>query len=688
MSQEPFVRVEREGEIAVVTISNPPLNAISAIIRQDLLEAITSLRKARDVIGVVLIGDGKNFIAGSDIREFGKPLVPPELPDIIAAIEEADQPFVAAIAGAALGGGYELALGCDARIATSGAAIGLPEVTLGMIPGAGGTQRLPRLVGIATAIELISAGTRLSGLQARRCGMIDHLAAQDLRSEAIALARSLAGTKDRVSERAIPADRPGEIERAVTEAMRRGRGRPPVVAAIDVVKSSQNVPFEQALANERTVFQKLRLEPEADALRYIFFAERRAGRSAGKVATDGFKTLGIVGAGTMGVGIAATALRAGLTVKLVDLDDGALSRGLEGVHKIIDRWVVKGEFDKGEGQDCYDRLEAHTELEPLASCDGVLEAIVESMDAKSGLFRSLDALLRKDALLISNTSYLDLDVLANSSAHPERVLGLHFFNPAQIMRVVEVVRTSRADQSSINRLVAVARRMGKLPVITAVGHGFIGNRIYAAYRRQCEFLLEEGLYPEHIDQALESFGFAMGPFATGDLSGLDIAWAMRRAQAATRDPNARYVTIPDSVCELGRLGRKTGMGWYRYSEGFRRGEPDPVIHDLIDTAFARRGITRRDFEPEDIVKLILATMVNEAALLFAENIAEKATDIDVVMVNGLAFPRHVGGIVFWALKQTPEKLEHYLDQLAAMNGASFVRGDIPALLAALDKESP
>lgn len=641
------VRLERAEDVGVIVIDNPPINAGSTEVRQGLIEAIERIEAADDLKAAVIIGAGATFIAGSDIREFGGPLEQPELPQVILAIENSRKPYVAALHGSALGGGYELALGCDFRVATETAVVGLPEVTLGMIPGAGGTQRLPRLVGPERALSLICSGERISAPEAKALGMIDEIVEGDLRSEAVVFARSRTG-KSRIRDRAMPGSDPAALDAAAAVALKRGRRRPQVSAAIQAVRNTVSLPFDEALKAEREIFTRLRLAPEAAALRHIFFAERRAGRPPKGAIPRRLARFGVIGAGTMGAGIAAALLRGGLSVRLVDQAPAALERAKVQISKAVDQWVERGEISAAEGQAMQDRLSLEHAIETVADCDGVVEAIIEKEEAKVDLLRALSGIVREDALLATNTSYLDIDSLSDAVDLPERFVGLHFFNPAHIMRLVEVVRAKATSDAALATAIGLARRMDKLPVVARPGFGFIGNRIYAAYRRECEFMVEEGAWPEEVDQALQQFGFALGPFATGDLSGLDIAWAMRKATAASRDPRAPYPSVADRLCELGRYGRKTGSGWYRYEPGARNGTADPEVRDIIIEESARKGIARRAFTAAEIVKRVLGVMVREAAALLSEGIAERASDIDVVLVNGFGFPRHEGGPLWWA----------------------------------------
>ncbi|QCG94339.1 3-hydroxyacyl-CoA dehydrogenase [Azospirillum sp. TSA2s] len=682
------VRLERDGGVAVIVIDNPPVNAGSTAVRRGLLDAVTTLAADPELEAAVLIGAGRTFIAGSDLREFGQPLEDPQLPAVIAAIEACAKPVVAALHGAALGGGFELALGCDARVAAPGTRVGLPEVTLGMIPGAGGTQRLPRLVGLSTAIALICEGRRLAAADALALGLVDALASDDgveaVRTAAVAHARSLAGRKCRAADKPVPAEPAEFIEAAAVAALRAGRGRPPVIEAIRAVRAAAERPRDEALAEERAVFQRLRLETEAFARRHLFFAERDAARLAELegVAPRRLERIGVVGSGTMGTGIVIAALDAGLPVTLLENGAGALDTGLARLRDHYARRVDGGKLSAEAAGKRLAALEPTIDIAALATADLVIEAVFEDLEVKQDLFRRLDSVLAPGAVLASNTSYLDLDAIAAATSRPRDVVGLHFFSPANVMRLLEVVRGAKTSPDVLATALALAKRLGKLPVVAGNAFGFIGNRIYAAYRRQCEFLIEEGALPAGVDAALERFGFAMGPFAVADLSGLDIAWRMRRQQSATRDPAARYVEIPDRLCEAGRLGRKTGAGYYRYPPGAKRGETDPEVTALIEAASSAKGIVRRAIPDEEIVGRVLLTMVNEAACLLSEGVAARASDIDLVLVNGYGFPAWEGGPLFWATRQDPSWLRAELARLADLSGPGFRRCDpgmIPAV---------
>jgi 3-hydroxyacyl-CoA dehydrogenase len=673
-----------QPNVACVLIDNPPVNAGSHAVRVGLISAIAEISADSRYVAGVLIGAGTTFISGSDLKEFGQPLIDPQMPMVIAAIEDCPKPIVAAIHGAGLGGGYEIALGCDARIASRDAVVGLPEVTLGMIPGAGGTVRLPRLIDPAAALALIVAGRRVSAEEALSLGMVDAIAKRDLVDEAADLAASLAssGGKRRLRDRAPKAADQAAYQQVVDATAANGKARPQALEAIAAVRRALDLPFEPALAAERRVFQELRQGEEAAALRHIFFAERLAGRvrSAGLLPSP--RKVAILGAGLMGAGIASSFLAAGLEVHLIDLSDAAVEKGRERIRAIEDQAVAAGRMDADERMRRRDRLSISADWSDIAHADMVVEAAVEDMAVKAEIFSRLGPATRKGCILATNTSYLDIDTLAAASGRAEDVVGLHFFSPAHIMRLVEVVRGDRTSLEVLAAAVKMARRLGKLPIISGVGEGFIANRIFMAYREQCEYMLEEGALPEEVDRALTSFGFAMGPFATWDMAGLDIAWRTRQRLAASGVGDKRFVPLLGQLCEAGRLGRKSGAGWYAYGEDAKKGSPDPIVQSLTAAHRDAQGIAARRLEEREIVNRALAAIVNEAALVVSEGIAERAGDIDLVFVNGYGFPKHRGGPLFWASRRSSE-LEEALEHVATATGASFRRGPVQQLLSSL-----
>lgn len=676
------IRIERAGTVGTVVIDSPPVNASSWEVRRGLLSAIEMLAADPTVSALVLIGAGKTFMAGADIKEFDGPVRDPQMPVVIAAIEACPKPVVAAIRGAALGGGYELALACDARIAAPDVVVGLPEVTLGIIPGAGGTQRLPRLVGLSAAIDLITSGRRVKADEAKAIGMIDAVSTGDLHADAVQLAQSLDDRKRRLSELAVPPEPAATTDAVAAKAISRAKGATAIVEAVAAVRMSATRPFAEAVVEERTVFQRLRQSTEAAAKRYLFFAERDAFRVSGVEGATArpVEAIGVVGAGTMGAGIAICFLDAGLSVTLVERDQAALDAGLARIRATYRRMVESARITNEAMEQRLGRITPSTDLSALARADLVIEAVFEDMAVKQAVLRELDRVLRRGAILASNTSYLDLDALARETTRPADVVGLHFFAPANVMRLLEIVRGAQTAPDVLATALAVAKIVRKLPVVARVGEGFIGNRIYSAYRAQCEFMLEEGALPAEVDTALTDFGLAMGPFAVTDLSGLDIAWRTRQRLAATRDPKARYSDILDKLCEAGRFGKKAGKGWYRYPEGARNGVPDDDVRAIIEDASNRKGITRRPITADEIRHRALAAMINEAALLLAEGIAERPSDVDLVMVNGYGFPSREGGPLFWASRQSRAELGDSLSALAQSTGYGFRRGDVDATL--------
>lgn len=592
------VRQEKHGDVGFIIIDNPPVNASSVEVRRGLLEGIRAFAADRSLVGIVIIGDGNTFIAGSDIREFDLPIQDPSLPEVILAIEAISLPVVAAIHGAALGGGFALALGCDGRIAVTGSVVGLPEVSLGMIPGAGGTQRVAFIAGKARAIEIVTSSRRLTSFEALGLGLVDQLVEDDLLEAAATFVRSLDGNKRRVRDRRMPDVAPENVEAATTTALRLRRQLPHIQQAIDAVHMAGAVPFDEALSRERSIFNELRTSVEARAFRHLFFAERSClrPRNGGLPGGAAIRKIGVVGAGTMGVGIAGCFADAGYEVILFD----ASAEALAGVHSKLERvyeaQVRKGKLGEGEVRDRLARVHPVDDFVQLGGVDLAVEAVFEDFDVKREIMRRLHEVLPSRAILASNTSYLDLNRLAREAGRPEQTIGLHFFSPAQTMRLLEIVETDQTGPAAIDTAIAIAKRLGKVPVIACVAEGFIGNRIYAAYRKQCEYMMEEGASPEEIDAALEEFGFAMGPFAVSDLSGLDIAWKMRQRLNAVSKPG-RYVTIPDALCEVGRFGRKTNAGYYRYEPEGRRGTPDPEVHSIIASERAKKGVSAQHAEP-------------------------------------------------------------------------------------------
>lgn len=675
------IKIHHDADVMVITVDNPPINAGSTEVRQGLLDAIHTLEADDQSVAAVIIGAGTTFIAGSDIKEFSAPLIDPHLPVVITAIERCSKPVVCALHGAALGGGFELALGCDARIALEGTVLGLPEVTLGIIPGAGGTQRLPRLIGIEQSIEFICGGTRIKADLALKLGIVSQVVKTDLLAHALVLARSMKGRKNRIRDVATPISLPEQIASASQKALKAGKNRPNVHKAIEMVVNAMTLPIDQGLAIEREVFQELRVTTEAKALRHQFFAERKLFKvlGSGEQKPKSIERVAVIGAGTMGSGIAMACLSAGYTVLMLDQNEVALGSGAKKVLDFYESRVHSGKIAAEKAAAILKQFTHSTHWSDIASADLIIEAVFEDIAVKYAVFEKIDEYANPHALLASNTSYLDIDAIAAKTQNPSRVFGLHFFSPAQVMKLIEIVRCKMTTPSVITAGLQLAKRLGKTPIISSNSFGFIGNRIYSAYRRQCELMLEEGAYPEQIDQALEKYGFAMGPFAVADMSGLDIAWAMRKSQAATRNPEHRYVHIPDSLCLAGRFGRKTGLGYYQYPEGAKTGIVDPLVKQIIDEASAAKGMARRVFSSEEIVNRVLLTMMNEIGHLASEKVVSDVTDCDVALVNGYGFPRWCGGPVFIAREMGKDKLHSEIDALVKLSGPGFTKANLDGL---------
>ncbi|UVC07971.1 enoyl-CoA hydratase/isomerase family protein [Rhizobium sp. TH2] len=632
--------------VLVVTIDNPPVNAASAAMRTGLAAGISHANDSAEIESVILTGAGRIFVGGADLTEFGKPPVDPILPDVCQLIEDSGKPVIAALNGAALGGGLEVALACHYRIAAATASMAFPEVKLGLVPGAGGTQRLPRLTGIPVAIDLIGSGRSLKANEARSAGIVDEVADGDLIARALAIATESEARFRKTGDLSVPAAPADGIETASKKIITKARGQIAPGVAVGLVAAAQTMTLEDGLAEERSAFLRLKDSPQAAALRHVFFAEREAAKVAGleSVSPRAVKAIGIVGAGLMGSGIAVAALDAGYRVIGIEQDDEAVRRGRERIAGMLGRNVKSGRLDEAGLADRLSRLTVEGTLGALGDADLVIEAVFDDLDVKMELFRKLDGVVRPDAILATNTSYLDPDEIAAATDSPERVLGLHFFSPANIMRLVEVVRCARTEPDVLATGFAVAKKMRKLPILSGVTEGFIGNRIFSAYRREAEFLVEDGAEPQDIDAAMEDFGFAMGPFSVFDLAGLEIAWARRKRQAATRDPSERYVDIADRLCEVGRFGQKSGKGWYSYADGKKSVDRD--VTAIIAASRAAKSITPRHFDKAEIISRLLVAMSAEGERLLDERIAARPGDIDLVLINGYGFPAHKGGPMF------------------------------------------
>jgi 3-hydroxyacyl-CoA dehydrogenase len=654
-SVKTLVGIERHGDVAVIVIDNPPVNLLTNPLRVQLLAAVVEVAADKAVRAAVLAGAGRTFVAGADIREFDAP--PPAVTTgmVNAAIEAAGKPFVAALHGTALGAGFELALACHARIMAPDGRVGLPESRIGLIPGAGGTQRAPRLAGAMAALEMVTSGRHVPADEALKLGLVDEIAT-DLRRAAMERARDMAvrGTLPMARNRTVPdmssAEARAAFDAAAAAVTRRARGAIAPVAAAEAVGWAIDLPFAEGLERERLASLELRSGPQSRALRHLFHAERVAARMAAgdgqEVRCRPVQGCGVVGGGTMGSGIAIALSDAGLEVTLVEASAEAARAAETRVRQVYERQVKGGRLDADALDERMGRIRFATELRALAKVALVIEAVHEDLPLKLDVFRRLSRIVRRDCLLASNTSYLDINLMADVVDAPERVLGLHFFSPAHVMKLLEIVRGGRTAPETLATALALARRIGKVAVIAGVCDGFIGNRIFSRWRRQCDFLLEDGAYPQEVDAALEAYGFAMGPYAVADLAGLDISWANRKRLASKRDKRARSVPIADWICELGRFGQKTGAGYYRHTNGRR--EVDPVVTELVERASAEKGIVRRPVAAAEIIERVHAAMVNEGAKILGEGIARRPSDIDVVLVNGYGYPAWRGGPMYQA----------------------------------------
>ncbi len=645
----PVVTSRSLGAARIIEIDNPPVNATSHAVRAGIAAALTEAAADDATTAIILACKGRGFVAGADIREFGKPPQSPSLSDVCRQIEASAKPVIAAIHGAALGGGCEIAMSAHARIADAGAQLGLPEVKLGLLPGAGGTQLLPRLVGIERALDIITSGRMVSAAEALDIGLIDAVAEANLIEAALEMAGRIAGQPPRrTSQRPAPSADADAVNARIAEIERKARGQIAPLRAARSVQAAVRLGFAAGIAQEREAFVELMAGEQSAALRHVFFAEREAGRVPGleDVTPRPVGTVGVAGAGTMGSGIAAALAEAGLRTIVVEQSPEAAEKGRARIVAIHDRALASGRIDAASHGARLALTAVGSDMAAFAPCDLVIEAVFDDLDVKQELFRALSAILRPDAILATNTSYLDPDAIASAASHPQRVVGLHFFSPANIMRLVEIVRGSATAPDVLASAFALAKRLRKLAVLAGNCEGFIGNRIFSAYRRQCEYMLEDGALPHEIDAAMEDFGLPMGPFAVFDLAGLDIAWARRKRQAATRDPAERYVGVADTLCELGRFGIKTGAGWYVYEQGKRR--PDAGVAVIIEAEARRKGIARRPVPAEEIRSRIIAAMVNEGARILDEGMAQRASDIDLVFINGYGWPAWRGGPMFQA----------------------------------------
>ena len=644
------------GDVLVVTIDNPPVNALGAAVRQGLLAAMQQAQADAAVAAVLLVGAGKAFIAGADIREFGKPPVAPILPEVCRAIENLSKPVVAVLHGAALGGGLEVALSAHYRLALPAATLGLPEVNLGLLPGSGGTQRAPRLMGVQAATTLMLSGQPLKAQAALQAGLVDKLVeGTDPLAAGLAYVRELLAANApvrRTRDLAIaePQAALAWLEEQKTETAKKSRGLFSPLKIIECVQAALQLPFDEGMARERALFMECIDSPQRAGLIHAFFAEREVVKvpEAQAAQPRPVASIAVIGGGTMGAGIAVAALDAGLPVTMIERDAESIARGRANVEKVYNALVAKGRMTEAAQAAVMARYTGSTDYADIAQVDLVIEAVFEDIEVKKAVFRELDRVCKPGAVLATNTSYLDIDAIAAATSRPQDVIGLHFFSPANIMKLLEIVVPAQVAPDVVATAFELAKKLKKVPVRAGVCDGFIGNRILAVYKQAADYLLEDGASPYEIDAAVRGFGFAMGPFQVTDLAGGDIGWATRKRRAATRDPKARYVEIADRICERGWFGQKTGRGFYLYPEGSRTGQPDPEVLAIVDAERAKKGVTPRSFTADEIMRRYMATMVNEGANVVHEGIALRPLDVDVTFVAGYGFPRHRGGPMKWA----------------------------------------
>ena len=667
MTESP-ISTTRHHDILVVTSNNPPVNALGAAVRQGLVAAIEQAEGDDAVKAVVIRCEGQTFFAGADITEFGKPPVMPWLPEVVDRIENCFKPVVAAIHGTALGGGLEIALGCHYRVAVPAAKLGVPEVKLGLLPGAGGTQRLPRVAGVLKALEMVTGGGMIGAKEAHDIGLVDRLIEGDLQQHAVAYAEEVKDIRPlpKSSERQDKVDGtdPSVFADFRRANARKFRGFDAPEANIKAVEASVAKPYAEGVIDERKLFMELMSGKQARAQQYFFFAERKAAKIDGipdDTKARDIKRVGVLGAGTMGGGISMNFLSAGIPVTIVEMAQDALDRGTGVMRKNYEASAAKGRFTTVQVEQMMGILKPTLDFDALADCDLIIEAVYENMDVKKEIFGRLDKIAKPGAILASNTSYLNIDEIAASTSRPQDVVGLHFFSPANVMKLLEVVRGAKTAPDVLVTAMQVAKKIKKVAVVAGVCYGFIGNRMLMPRQLQAEALLMEGATPEQIDKVHVDFGMPMGPFQMADLAGVDIGWH--------RDP-ARIGNLRDALCSIDRWGQKKNAGFYDYDEQ-RRPSPSPVVQGIIEKFAADKGITRRAISDEEIVQRTLYTMVNEGAKILEEGMAQRASDIDVVWIYGYGWPVYRGGPMHWADSEGLQKIVDGLKSQQERMGDGF-----------------
>jgi 3-hydroxyacyl-CoA dehydrogenase len=673
-----MVRVAKQGEVMVITIDNPPVNALSPGVPEGIASAIDALNADAEVRAAVLIGAGKTFVAGADIKEFvkmtsGKKERGPGLLPLLLKIEDSKKPVIVAIHGQALGGGLELAMAGNYRVAVAAAQVGQPEVKLGIIPGAAGTQRLPRLAGVAAALEMCTEGKPIPAEQALKLGIVDRIIDGDLLEGAVTFAREVAASgktvfpKTRARNEKLGALRDNELlfENARASVRKKQRGLKAPLTAIDAIEAATREPFESGCATEQKIFTECLHSEQSKALIHVFFAEREVAKIPDvprETATIPVKSAVVIGAGTMGGGIAMVLANAGIPVTLKETEQAALDRGLATIGKNYAGSVKRGRMTQADVDERMKLITTTVAWEGVASADLVIEAVFENMALKKEIFAQLDALAKPGAILASNTSTLSIDEIASATKRPESVIGLHFFSPANVMKLLEVVRGKATSKEVIATSMQLAKKIGKIGVLVGNCRGFVGNRMFQPYRREAQFLVEEGAEIAAVDKALYDWGMAMGPLSTADLAGLDIGWRIRKEHKHLDKPGVRKPFAEERLCEMGRFGQKTGVGWYKYDEN-RVQTADPLVKELIAKWTAEFGVPQRAIGAEEIVDRCIYALVNEGAKILEEGYALRAGDIDIIYVNGYGFPAHRGGPMWYAdtvgLKKVLARVEEF-----------------------------
>jgi len=673
MSQAPVVRLEKEGDIGVIVVDYPPVNALGPGVADGIIDALNRGNANPEIRAMVLIGAGRSFIAGADIRGFGTGRKRAPLGSrTYDVMDRSEKPVVAASLDFALGGGLENALGCHYRIAVPSAKVGLPEVQIGILPGGGGTQRLPRLVGPKVALEMITSGRHVPAPEALKLGILDEVLPEgaDLRSSAVAYARRIADVRPlpRVRDQAVQVDDPGLFDAMRKSIARRARNQKAPYHCIAAVEAACTLPFDDGIAREAELFAELENSDEARALRYAFFAEREVAKLPDMppgIQPRDFHDPAVIGAGTMGGGIAMSFADFGYDVKIMDATEEALSRGMERIRNNYTTSVKRGSLAQDEMERRLARIHPVAGYDDIKDCDIVIEAVFERMDVKKPVFAKLDQVMNPDALLFSNTSALDMDELAAETKRPDKIAGTHFFSPANVMKLLEVVRPSKASPETLATAMAMGRRIGKISAMAGNTDGFVANRSRAPFNSEMVILLEEGCLPEQVDKVMVDFGYPMGPFAVGDLAGLDVGAEGRKRRAAA-NPNYRKLPIADRLVELGRYGQKTGAGWYRYEKGDRTPYPDPEVAAIIKQVAAELGAPQHAFTDQEILYRLLFSSVNEACRILEEGKAYRASDVDVMWLHGFGFPRYRGGLMYWAdgigVKNVYDQIERWHQQ--------------------------